>query len=288
LAVILSVRGSQDNAWERLRSDLLGLFGSVEGVFGLAMEDLSTGKRLLINEREMFHAASTMKTPVMIELYRQAEKGKFRLDDSIDIRNEFHSIVDGSVYSLSSGDDSDEDLYGRVGTKMTMRELIQRMITKSSNLATNLLIEYADATNVTATMRAIGADSIQVLRGVEDQKAFDRGMNNRTTALDLLVIFRALDRGDVVNEQSWKEMWKTLEAQEFAEMIPALLPKGTRVAHKTGSITGVQHDSGVIFLPNGRRYALVILSKDLKKNEAGIRTIAKASKMIYDFMAEER
>ena len=158
LAMLLALYGNQEKEWESLRLDLTRLFGSVQGVFALAMEDLSTGKRLLINEREMFHAASTMKTPVMIELYRQAGKGRFNLDDSIIVKNQFSSIVDGSPYSLSPDDDSDADLYARIGTKMTMRELILRMIAKSSNLATNLLIEFANAESVTSTMRDLGAD----------------------------------------------------------------------------------------------------------------------------------
>lgn len=284
LAMMLSLYGNQEKEWESLRLDLTRLFGSVQGVFALAMEDLSTGKRLLINEREMFHAASTMKTPVMIELYRQAGKGRFNLDDSIIVKNQFSSIVDGSPYSLSPDDDSDADLYARIGTKMTMRELILRMIAKSSNLATNLLIEFANAESVTSTMRDLGADSIQVLRGVEDQKAFDSGMNNRTSALDLLVIFRALAQGNIVDDRARHEMMNILEAQEFHNMIPALLPPGTRVAHKTGSITGVQHDSGIVVLPDGRQYVVVVLSKGLKDKEEGKKAIAEASKTIYDFM----
>jgi len=287
-AMVLAFQSSQDDRWDRLRNELLELFAPVQGVFGVAVEDLSTGKRLLINEREMFHAASTMKTPVMIELYRQADAGKFRLDDSIAVRNEFRSIVDGSVYALNPMDDSDEDLYTRAGTKMTMRELILRMITRSSNLATNLLIEFVDARSITATMRSLGADSIQVLRGVEDQKAYDLGMNNRTTAYDLLMVYRALSEGKIAGPESRKEMLQILESQEFHSMIPALLPKGTRVAHKTGSITGVQHDSGIVYLPGGRSYVVVILSKELKDNKDGMQAIAAASKLIYDFMAEQR
>jgi beta-lactamase class A len=288
LAMAVSLYGNQEKEWEFLRLDLIRLFGSTEGVFALAMEDLSTGKRVLINEREMFHAASTMKTPVMIELYLQAGKGRFNLDDSIIVKNQFSSIVDGSSYSLSPDDDSDLELYERIGTKMTMRDLILRMITRSSNLATNLLIEFANAESVTSTMRDLGADSIQVLRGVEDQKAYDRGMNNRTSALDLLVIFKSLAEGDIVDNRGRREMMNILEAQEFHDMIPALLPSGTRVAHKTGSITGVQHDSGIVFLPDGRQYVLVVLSKELKDKEEGKKVIAEASKAIYDVMTKGR
>ncbi len=285
--MILTSQSFQEGGWDRLRTDLVGLFATVQGVFGVAMEDLSTGKRLLINEREMFHAASTMKTPVMIELYRQVDAGKVQLDDSITVRNEFHSIVDGSPYALNPKDDSDGELYARVGTKLTMRELILRMITRSSNLATNLLIEFVDPKAVTSTMRLLGADSIQVLRGVEDQKAYDHGMNNRTTALDLLMVYRALAEGKVVRPESRQEMLQVLESQEFHDMIPGQLPQGTRVAHKTGSITGVQHDSGIVYLPDGRRYVIVILSKGLKENKEGIKAIAVASKLVYDFVMEQ-
>jgi beta-lactamase class A len=137
-------------------------------------------------------------------------------------------------------------------------------------------------------MRDLGADSIQVLRGVEDQKAYDRGMNNRTSALDLLVIFKSLAEGDIVDNRGRREMMNILEAQEFHDMIPALLPSGTRVAHKTGSITGVQHDSGIVFLPDGRQYVLVVLSKELKDKEEGKKVIAEASKAIYDVMTKGR
>lgn len=248
----------------------------------VAFHDLSTGAQILINEREMFHAASTMKTPVMIELFRQADKRERRLGDSILVKNSFSSIVDGSPYSMDLTDDSDDSVYELIGKRVTVRDLIYQMITVSSNLATNILIEIADARNVTGAMRLLGADSIQVLRGVEDLKAFDAGLNNRTTAHDLMMIFKALADGSAASASSCKEMLDILGDQKFRDMIPGELPPDTRVAHKTGSITGVQHDGGVVFLPDGRKYVLVILSKDLKDREQGVRAIAEISRMIYD------
>lgn len=251
------------------------------GTYAVAFEDLQSGRRVLMNEREMFHAASTMKTPVMIELFKKAEDGEITLDDSIEVRNSFRSIVDGSPYSLSVTDDSDDSAYALLGRRVPIRQLIAHMITVSSNLATNILIELANPAQVTRTMRTLGADSIQVLRGVEDLKAFERGWNNRTTAYDLLMIFRAIAGGSVPGSAA---MMDILEQQQFKDLIPAGLPAGVRVAHKTGSISGVEHDGGIVILPDGRRYILVVLSRDAPDREEGKKTIADVSRIVFEYM----
>lgn len=255
------------------------------GVFAVAFKDLSTGEEILINERESFHAASTMKTPVMIEVFKQAAEGEFSLDDSIVLKNEFKSIVDSSVFSLSPGDDSDKELYKHLGEKRTLSSLVYDMISVSSNLATNTIIELVDAKNVTQTMRSLGAKDIQVLRGVEDSKAYEKGLSNTTTAYDLLLIFDKMAIGETVNAEA---MIKILLDQRFNEIIPAKLPAGVKVAHKTGDITGVRHDSGIIFIPDGRKYILVLLSKKLEKTEAGIEAMADVSEIIYNYIMQKK
>lgn len=267
-----------------LNRKVLDIIQKTPGDFAVAFKDLSTGDTLFINAEENFHAASTMKTPVMIELYRQASEGKFSLDDSIVIINEFSSIVDGSPYQMDIGDDSEDDLYSKIGSKITIRELNYQMITKSSNLATNILIDMLDATKVTATMRTLGANDIRVLRGVEDIKAFDLGMNNTTTAKDLMIIFEALANNELLTEAENEEMLEVLSDQYFNEIIPAELPAEVIVAHKTGSITGVQHDSGLVTLPDGRRYVLVLLSKNLEDVDAGVQAMAQISREVYNYV----
>ena len=257
-----------------------------DGTFAVAFESLDGQGSLFLNEKMMFHAASTMKTPVMIEVFRQSRAGRFSLDDSVLVKNEFRSIVDGSSYQLDLKDDSDDSMYEKLGAKFSIRALLRQMITVSSNLATNLLMDLVGAEQVTATMRSLGAPDIEVLRGVEDGKAFEKGLNNRTSALDLLVIMKAIAQERAVDSAASKEMLEVLVDQKFNELIPALLPSGVRVAHKTGNITGVEHDSGIVMLPDGRRYVLVILSKDLKGIDAGKRAIALVSRRIYDFMIE--
>jgi beta-lactamase class A len=285
LSLLISCSGTKNikvkSIMEKTRSEIISLIQSSTGTFAVAYKDLQTGEMILINENENFHAASTMKTPVMIEVFKQAREKKFSLDDSIPVKNEFKSIVDNSSYSLRIDDDSDGDLYKLLGQKNSIYDLVYRMIIKSSNLSTNLLIEKVGAKNVINTMRSIGAQKIQVLRGVEDDKAYDAGMNNTTTAFDLMLVFEAISKNSILPKEDCQKMINILFDQSFNDKIPALLPKNVKVAHKTGSITGVQHDSGIVFLPDGRKYVLVTLSKDLKDKDAGIKTLAQISKIIY-------
>jgi beta-lactamase class A len=251
------------------------------GTYGLAFKDLSNGEELFINEHEVFHAASTMKTPVMIEVFKQASEGRFSLSDSIAIKNTFKSIVDGSEFSLDSAEDSEQKLYTLTSTKRTLDSLVYDMIIVSSNLATNIIIELVDAKKVTQSMRDLGAKDIQVLRGVEDDKAFAKGLINSTTAYDLMLIFEKMANGETVSKQASDAMIDILLDQRFNTIIPANLPKDVKVAHKTGSINGVHHDSGIVFLPDGRKYVLVILSKGLKDEDAATEVMANVSEIIY-------
>jgi beta-lactamase class A len=281
LLFFFSCRESKlDTLEKQIRNEL----SKHKGDFAIAFKDLSSGDQLLINGKESFHAASTMKAPVMIEVFKQASEGKFNLTDSILIKNEFKSIVDGSTFSLDSASDSEFNLYKQVGTKKTIGALMYDMIIVSSNLATNLIIELVDAKNVTQTMRAMGANEIQVLRGVEDSKAFQQKMNNTTTANDLMLIFEKIAREEMVNAEASKAMIKILLDQKFNDVIPAKLPPDVKVAHKTGNITGVQHDCGIVILPNGKKYVLVLLSKNVENLPAAIESMANVSAMVYNYV----
>ena len=260
-------------------------FNSIEGDFALAFKMLDENQEsILINADEMFHAASTMKTPVMIEAYKQDSEGIIDLKDSILVKNEFKSIVDGSLYSMDIGRDSGDKLYERIGKKATYFELVYDMIINSSNLATNIVIDLLDAKNVMKTMDKLGAKKIKVLRGVEDMKAFDLGMNNETSANDLLVIFEHLAKGTAVNSSADSNMINILLDQTHNSVIPTKLPNDVQVAHKTGSISGVLHDSGIIYLPDETKYVLVILSKNVKNMDMAKEMMSVVSKMIYQYV----
>lgn len=266
---------------DMVRTQIDSIVGNVAVAF-LNLSDPSD--TLYINENEEFHAASTMKVPVMIELFKQQEAGKINLNDSILLINEFKSIVDGSSYSMVVGDDSDDIIYNKINTQVSLKDLMYSMITVSSNLATNVLIELVDAKKVTATMRDLGAENIEVLRGVEDQKAYDLGLSNSTTAKDLLIIMEAIATNKAGTKEDCNDMIAILKDQRFNDLIPRDLPENVEVAHKTGWITGVHHDAGVVYLPDGQSYVLVLLSKNMQDSAKGTQQLADISKAFYDYM----
>jgi beta-lactamase class A len=262
-----------------LETDVRAAIASSGAEVAVAFRTLDGRSELLIDPDKPFHAASTMKVPVMIELFRQAAEGRISLDDSLPIRNEFTSIVDGSPYKLSEGDDSDKEIYAAVGRTLTLRQLNEAMITVSSNFATNLLIEKLGVENIEKTVTRLGADGMKVLRGVEDQKAFDKGLSNTTTARGLLVLLEAIAQGKAVSTPADKEMIAVLTRQKFNDGIPAGVPAGTAVAHKTGSITRIQHDAGIVYA--ARPYTLVVLVRGIDDEKKSKALIAQLSKIVY-------
>ena len=276
---------AQDPAPPSLEASIRSLIAQSGAEVAVAFRMLDGSHELLIDADKSFHAASTMKVPVMIELFRQADVGRLKLDDALLIRNEFHSIVDGSPYKLSEGDDSDSGVYANVGKPMTLRALNDAMITVSSNFATNILIEKLDAAKVRETVTRLGADGMVVLRGVEDQKAFDKGLNNATTARALLILLERLARGQAVNARVDAEMVAVLKRQTFNDAIPAGLPHGTVVAHKTGNITRVTHDAAIVYGP--KPYVLVVLERGIQDQKVAKALIASISRVIWSRVAGE-
>ena len=281
-------QNSQGNFMDKksgsLRDAINELTSQSTGTFGIAYINLQDpSDTLFINADEMFHAASTMKTPVLIEAYKQAIEGGLSIQDSMLVHNSFTSIADGSQFSVELDRDSGKEMHTRIGEYVPIREILYDMTINSGNLSTNLIIDRVGAQKVTQTMRELGASKIEVLRGVEDMKAFDAGLSNRTSARDLAIIFQHLANGTAVSQEASNDMIKILLDQQFKEMIPAKLPQSVRVAHKTGWITGVVHDSGILLLEDGRKYVLVILSKNLLQNELGTQIGADISKIIYDW-----
>lgn len=244
---------------------------------GLALLDLGSGDSLWRNALWRVHAASTMKVPVLIELARRVDAGALRWDTPILVRNQFHSIVDGSPYTLAP----EPVLDSLEGREVPAEVLAGLMITRSSNFATNLLIAELGAPAIQATARRLGADSIVVLRGVEDQKAFDRGLSNTTTARDLAVLMAAIAQGRAASETSTAVMLEILTRQEFREGIPAGVPPGTPVASKTGNITGINHDAAIVFPPDRAPYVLVILTRGFPDPAAAEAYMAGVSRTVW-------
>ncbi len=274
--------GEQTINLEKLQFNIQKLISKSSGTISVAFEDLKTGRKLFINEKIQMHAASTMKTPVMIEIFKQAYEGKFNLTDSLIINNEFSSIVDGSKFSMNFMEDSDDFVYKNIGKKISIYDLVYQMITVSSNFATNILVDLVGAKNVMKLMKSIGANNIKVLRGVEDMKAYNQGLNNTTDAYDMLLIMKAIANKKIVSTKACEKMIKILLDQKYKSKIPALLPSTVKVAHKSGSITAIDHDAAIVYLKPNHAYILVVLTKGIESHKQAQKIIAHISKMIYD------
>ncbi len=267
----------------RLADSLAAIAGAHPDVlFGIAVRDDATGTTFVLNGDSLMHAASTMKVPVMIETFRQAQQGRFSLDDSLVVKNTFTSIQDGSAYAVE--DDSDPDVLARVGRRVTVRYLVERMITHSSNLATNILIEKVGADSVQATIEGLGTTHMRVYRGVEDIPAYRAGLNNTATARDLSLLMQKIGQGEAVGPAADAEMRAILLRQHYNETIPAGLPPGLPVAHKTGFITGINHDAALVLPPGQPPYTLVILTRGFESPDSAHAVGAHISRVVYGLL----
>ena len=271
---------------DSLRARIEARIAMVPGArVAIVLRDLGDRFHVGIAADSSFHAASTMKVPVMIELFRQSDAGHLSLDQGLLVVNSFGSIVDGSNYALDPGDDSDSSLYAMVGKRVAIRDLIEHMITRSSNLATNTLIPVAGAENANATAHALGATYMRVLRGVEDGKAYARGMNNTTTANDLAALLLAIERATAASPASCAQMRDILLREIYSGDIPAGLPAGTPVAQKTGSITGVLHDAAIVYPPGRTPYILVVLTANIPDEAVAKALTIDISRMVWEFVS---
>jgi beta-lactamase class A len=241
------------------------------GASSVAVYFESGENKFSLNSDEIFHAASTMKVPVMMEIFRQVESGKLKLDQPIVVKNEFASIMDGSPFSLTAEEDTDTEIYKMIGQSLTLRELVERMINQSSNLSTNIVIQMAGPQNVMALMKEIGANDMTVLRGVEDLKAFDAGKNNTTSARALATCLKAILNSKLFSDSSRKQMFEILLSQHSKSIGKAIHAeeKGLKVASKDGWITEIHHDAAIIQEPSGKNTILVILTKGVKEEKRG-------------------
>jgi beta-lactamase class A len=244
------------------------------------------GDSVTIDADVRMHAASTMKVPVMMRLFLDDQEGVRDLDDTMPVKRTFRSIVDGSTYELPSDSDSDTTFYGRVGEEATIRSMVDRMITWSSNLATNILIEAADPARIEDMLAQMGADSMSVLRGVEDLKAFEAGLSNTTTARGLGAVMAGVMESELFTEESRAEMLEILSRQHFTDGIPAGVPEGVRVANKTGWITGINHDAAIVFPEGAPPYVLVVMVRGHPAEDQGEAMTAELSRIVWEYHAQ--
>ena len=249
----------------------------------VALHDFETGFELHYNADRWFHAASTIKVPILLGVFAAIDRGDLLPHSRVHVRNRFLSVVEDIPFRVESGRDANSAVHNSIGKMMRVDELAYHMITTSSNLATNLLLGVIGPQSVNDTLKALHLEEgIDLKRGVEDELAFDKAINNVVTADGLLRILVMLAAGKAFSPALSRRMMDILHGQEFNQGIPARLPKGARVAHKTGEISTVAHDAGVVYLPKRKPYALVILTEWDPTTSGRSRTIAAISHTIYE------
>jgi beta-lactamase class A len=251
---------------------------------GISFYDAETTIQWSYNADRYFHAASTMKLAVLLGVFRQVERGELQLEAPVHIRNRFTSIVNQEPFMLDLGRDADPDVYGHLGRTLTVRELAYWMITKSSNLATNLLVDVIGIPSIQFALDELDIDGVRVLRGVEDSRAFAAGLNNEVTANGLLKLLRLIADGKAYSQASCDAMLEIMLEQQYRSGIPAGLPKAARVAHKTGNISTVHHDAGIVYLEGRKPYVLVILTQFPAEQGRGT-AVASLSRDIFTTIA---
>jgi beta-lactamase class A len=251
---------------------------------GISFYDAESTIQWSYNADHYFHAASTMKLAVLLGVFRQVDRGEVSLEAPVHVRNRFTSIVNQEPFMLDLGRDADPDVYGHLGKTLTVRELSYWMITKSSNLATNLLVDVVGIPTIQQALDELEIDGIKILRGVEDQAAFDAGLNNEVTANGLLKLLRLIAEGRAYSQHACDEMLKIMLDQQYRSGIPAGLPKAARVAHKTGNISTVHHDAGIVYLESRKPYVLVILTQFTPEQGRGT-AVADVSRDIFNTLA---
>jgi beta-lactamase class A len=251
---------------------------------GISFYDAETTLQWSYNADAYFHAASTMKLAVLLAVFRQVDRGELPVDAPVHVRNRFTSIVNQEPFMLDLGRDADPDVYGHLGKTLSVRELAYWMITKSSNLATNLLVDVIGIHTIQQSLAELEIDGVKVLRGVEDARAFEAGLNNEVTANGLLKLLRLIADGKAYSQRACEEMLDILLDQQYRSGIPAGLPKAARVAHKTGNISTVHHDAGIVYLDERKPYVLVILTQFSAEQGRGT-AVAEVSRDIFNTLA---
>ncbi|MDB4869281.1 MAG: beta-lactamase [Gemmatimonadales bacterium] len=253
----------------------------------VALHDAETGFELHYKADRWFHAASTIKVPILLGVFAAIDRGELLPHSRVHVRNRFLSVVENVPFRVESGRDANSAVHNAIGKMMRVDELAYHMITTSSNLATNLLLGVIGSDAVNRTLKELDVDDgIDLKRGVEDELAFEKGINNMVTADGLLRILTLLSEGKAFSPALSRRMMDILHGQEFNQGIPARLPKGARVAHKTGEISTVAHDAGVVYLPKRKPYVLVILTEWDPEGTGRSRTIAAISHTIYEFLTQ--
>jgi len=273
--------------------ELRSRFGELEDkskarAIAIALDDLETGAQFHYHADRWFHAASTIKVAILLGVYGAIYRGDLLPQSRVHVRNRFLSAYDGTPYRVSVDRDANSVVHREIGRTLRVSELAEHMIASSSNLATNLLLDLVGLDVLQRTLDGFGIQGIDLRRGVEDELAFEHGINNRVTANGLVSLLRLIGEGRAFNAELSHDMLEVLHAQQFKSGIPAGLPPEAKVAHKTGDISTIAHDAGLVYLPDRKPYAIAVLTEWEPSKQGRSATIAAASYLAYAALTGDR
>jgi beta-lactamase class A len=254
--------------WQKLESTINDLDHHLDGVLGVAILDLASGRKFLLHADEVFPQASSIKVVVLAELYRQAQTGKLKLTD---------------LYAVQASDlVADSNLMGGLTpgvTRVTLRDLATMMVAVSDNSATNVLIDRVGMENVNLLMDSLGLMHTRLRRKMMDLKAAGEGRENISTPAEMMALFEDLYRGKILNPEMTADFFKVLSTHKES-FIPRDLPGGLKIANKPGELEGVRNDSGVVFIEN-RPYVICAMTTYLRHERDGEEAITRISAAAY-------
>ncbi|MFN2567825.1 MAG: serine hydrolase [Gemmatimonadaceae bacterium] len=251
---------------------------------GVALYDGETRAAFGYQADRWFHAASTIKLAILVGVFGEIHHGALVPQSRLHVRNRFRSAYDGSIFRVNADRDANSEVQDAIGKTMRISELALHMIATSSNLATNLLLDYVGLESVQRTLADLGIDGVDIRRGVEDERAFQAGINNQVTADGLVQLLRVIAEERAFSPELSRKMLEILHAQEFKSGIPAGLPVHARVAHKTGEISTVAHDAGIVYLAKRKPYVVAVLTEWSPDATGRSATIAAASYDVYTYL----
>src|SRR2546427_12289668 len=258
----------QQVLWQKLEASIAEVDRNLDGVLGVAIEDLTTGQKYLLHADEVFPQASSIKIAVLAELYHQAQTGKLKLND---------------LYTVQASDlVPDSDIMGGLTpgvTRITLRDLATMMVAVSDNSATNVLIDRVGMENVDGLMTSLGLTRTRLRRKMMDLKAASEGRENISTPGEMMILLENLYRGKVLNKEMTEDFFKVLSTHK-SSFIPRELPEALKIANKPGELEGVRNDSGVVFAEK-RPYVICVMTTYLQRERDGEEAISRISLAAY-------
>jgi len=242
-----------------------------KGNIAVFVKDLRTGEEIRINENRVFPAASTIKISIMSELFNRINEGVLDFNDTVEIRENMRTGGDGILKELEPGH------------KFTLKELATLMIILSDNMATNILINLLGMDNINSTIQKLGLPNTRLQRMMMDTQAAREGRENYITASDLASILELIYNGQNINKSYSDIMLDILKRQQVRGRLDLYLPEDIVIAHKTGDLDNLEHDAGIVYLPE-KEYIICVLTNETKTNKDGREIIGVISKMVYDKM----